>query len=264
MHSSPSAVRNHYDRFSRLYRLFWGDHIHHGWYDGRGEPTGRLVEELARRARIPRGARVLDVGCGLGGSAVWLANNLECDVTGITLSPVQARLATARARREGVAARVRARVGDAAAMDLPDGGFDAVWIVECSEHVADKPALFRRLASALAPGGRLALAAWLRAEGASAEDICRLMVCPSLGTLGDHAAWLRTAGLIGVKADDVTPRVAQTWDDACRILAHPTVRALVKLAGRRAREFAEGAEAMRRGFAAGTMRYGMFVARKPR
>jgi tocopherol O-methyltransferase len=57
----------------------------------------QLMERLAERAGIPRGARVLDIGCGLGGSAMWLAEQFDCDVTGITISSVQARMAASKA-----------------------------------------------------------------------------------------------------------------------------------------------------------------------
>jgi cyclopropane fatty-acyl-phospholipid synthase-like methyltransferase len=60
------------------------------------------VERLAARARIPPGARVLDVGCGLGGSALWLARRLGRAVLDLTISPVQAALARARAQADGL------------------------------------------------------------------------------------------------------------------------------------------------------------------
>lgn len=55
------------------------------------------MEELARRAGIPHGAHVLDIGCGLGGSALWLAQELGCSVIAITVSAVQKRVAEKRA-----------------------------------------------------------------------------------------------------------------------------------------------------------------------
>src|SRR5580704_16516285 len=109
-------IRRHYDRLSYLYRLFWGEHLHHGyWENNESIPRAQiqLMERLAERAGVPRGGRVLDIGCGVGGSALWLADQFECDVTGITLSPVQARMATSRAKAKGLASRVRFEVLDA-------------------------------------------------------------------------------------------------------------------------------------------------------
>lgn len=73
-------VRQHYDRLSFLYRLFWGEHLHHGYWDGTESASRaqiQLMERLAERAGVPRGAHVLDIGCGLGGSVMWLAKQFE-------------------------------------------------------------------------------------------------------------------------------------------------------------------------------------------
>ncbi|NIW02680.1 MAG: methyltransferase type 11, partial [Gammaproteobacteria bacterium] len=70
------AVERHYDSLALLYRLFWGEHVHHGLWPARGgsprDAQIRLVSHLADRAGIAGGERVLDVGCGYGASARWL------------------------------------------------------------------------------------------------------------------------------------------------------------------------------------------------
>src|SRR2546427_497885 len=94
------AVRVHYDRLALYYRFFWGEHIHHGYWEADEAPEDarvRLVARLAAFAGVPPGARVLDVGCGFGGSALWLARDRNCRVTGVTISPVQARRAAEQA-----------------------------------------------------------------------------------------------------------------------------------------------------------------------
>jgi len=78
---NTNAIRSHYDRLSILYWWLWGEHIHHGfWRNGESphQAQVRLIEELAERTQIRRGAKVLDVGCGLGGSSFWLAHELGC------------------------------------------------------------------------------------------------------------------------------------------------------------------------------------------
>ncbi len=73
-------IRKHYDRLSIFYRLLWGEHLHHGYWEN-GESIGRaqikLMEKMAQTATIPRGAIVLDIGSGLGGSAFWLAEAVQ-------------------------------------------------------------------------------------------------------------------------------------------------------------------------------------------
>src|SRR5438105_5737153 len=136
-----NAVRSHYDKLSIFYWWLWGEHIHHGfWRNGEtpGQAQVRLIEELADRTQIPRGAKVLDVGCGLGGSSFWLARKLGCSVLGITISPVQKRLAESRARSFGLSEQVRFAVRDANELDFGTESFDAIWGIECSEHLVER------------------------------------------------------------------------------------------------------------------------------
>ena len=165
-------IRKHYDRLSIFYRLLWGEHLHHGYWEN-GESIGRaqikLMEQLAEKAGIPRGAQVLDIGCGLGGSAFWLANQYDCRVTGLTISPVQARMATKRAKSKGLLI-----------------AFDFWWSTRMCGNRSPKARtssgswraanifatkrLFRALRSALKPGGVLAVCAWLRGEQSTRDD----------------------------------------------------------------------------------------------
>ena len=100
-----SAIRFHYDALTPFYRLFWGPHVHHGWWaDGVATPPmraaqERLIDLLAQHADIRAGDSVLDVGCGMGGSSLVLARR-DCRVLGVTLSPVQQCWATLSALLE--------------------------------------------------------------------------------------------------------------------------------------------------------------------
>lgn len=113
--------------------------------------------ELARRAAIARGARVLDVGGGLGGAARLLAAEHACHVTVLDLTAEFCRVGADLTRRAGLEARVEFRHGDALAMPFPDGAFDVVWTQHSSMNVADKAALYREIRRVLAAGGTLAL-----------------------------------------------------------------------------------------------------------
>jgi tocopherol O-methyltransferase len=270
-HPLVAAIRDHYDRLSPFYGALWGEHIHHGYWEGEESPAAaqdKLVARLAEWARVPRGARVLDVGSGLGGSALWLARHLACSVTGITISPVQARMAAERARNEGLAERVRFLVLDANRLDLPPGSFEVVWVVECSEHLADKARFLASCAQLLRPGGKLALCAWLAAERPAPEqarliaEVCRGMLCPALASRHEYTHWMEAAGLEAVEVEDITGRVERTWTHCAAIVARPEVRAVRWLMDARTREFVQAFGAIHRAYAVGAMAYGMFTARK--
>lgn len=160
-------VRTYYDRNTRafsehesavaraVHRAVWGP----GVADRAGafEYVNRLIAEVVAEA-APAGndepAAVLDLGCGVGGTLLYLAERMPIDGVGVTLSPVQAEVAAATAARLGLADRCAFAVADY--LDLPPvGPRAAAYAVESFVHGPDPAAFFRSAAAALAPGGRL-------------------------------------------------------------------------------------------------------------
>ncbi len=165
---STATVADAYDRWTsdRLLERLWGEHVHLGHY---GDPPGRIdfraakaafVHELVRWSgldRLPPGSRLLDVGCGIGGSARILARDYGFDVLGISISPGQIE----RARQltpTGLSCRFA--VMDALDLQLEPDSFDAVWSVEAGPHMPDKQRYADELLRVLAPGGHLVVADW--------------------------------------------------------------------------------------------------------
>lgn len=266
-------VREHYDRLSFLYRMFWGEHLHHGYWDGDEtvpQAQIRLMERLAERAGVLRGAVVLDIGCGLGGSAFWLAEHFDCQVTGITISPVQARMANKKAKTRGLSDRVQFLVGDANQWEPKPESVDLVWIMESSEHFEDKKGFFERCAAVLKPGGVLAVCAWLRRDGPMREGeqklvatIAKAMLSASLDSLSDYRTWMRDSGLTVTAAEDITRHVEPTWAHCTRIAERRSVKFLVRFTGDATRRFVTSFPLMKQAYTQGAMAFGLFVAKKP-
>lgn len=101
-------------------------------------------------------AHVLDLGCGVGGTATWLVAALGIHVTGITISAAQQALATQRARQLGLDDKARFIQGDFAAMPELDGA-DAAFAIESFVHARSADAFFRMAAPLIKPGGRLVI-----------------------------------------------------------------------------------------------------------
>ncbi|MFZ0409145.1 MAG: methyltransferase domain-containing protein [Cyanobium sp.] len=178
--TDTGSVAEAYDRWTadRLLENLWGDHVHLGHY---GDPPGHrdfraakvaFVHELVRWSgldRLPPGSRVLDVGCGIGGSARILARDYGFEVLAISISPGQ--IARARELTPADLVHCRFAVMDALALELPDGdgevGFDAVWSVEAGPHMPDKQRYADELLRVLRPGGLLAVADWNRRDPAA-------------------------------------------------------------------------------------------------
>ena len=110
--------------------------------------------ELAGRGALMPGARVLDVGCGLGGSARYLALEHGCQVTGIDLTEEYIEVANALAKLVGLSDRTRFQQANALAMPFADGEFDVVWTQHVQMNIEDKKTLYREIARVTKRGGR--------------------------------------------------------------------------------------------------------------
>ena len=266
------SIRFHYDLTTLFYRLLWGEHIHHGLWEA-DEPAKeaqvRLTREVARLAGIERGACVLDVGCGMGGSSLYLARHHGCRVTGVTISGVQRRWAAWSAWWRGLRRRATFVRADAEQMEWEPETFDVVWSIECTEHLFDKAGFFDRAARWLRPGGRMVICAWLEGSTESSEarqlvmDVCEGFFCPSLGSMADYREWMLRAGLEVVEVRDWTDDVARTWEICQSRACRPGFRRLAYWIDRETGRFLDRFATIHRAYTERAMRYGCFVARKP-
>jgi len=151
-------VAHHYDLSSRLYELFLDADWQYScaYFMDPGETLDRAQENkkrhIAAKLRLEPGMRVLDIGSGWGGMAIYLAREFGVDVTGITLSTEQLAKANERARAAGLDDRVHFSLTDYRRIG---GSFDRIVSVGMFEHVGvvNYPAFFAQVKKLLAPGG---------------------------------------------------------------------------------------------------------------
>lgn len=110
---------------------------------------------VASPEELARGRRVLDLGCGAGGKAVYLATLGARQVVAVDVVPHYADLGRDLARRKGVEGICQFLTADAACLPFPDGSFDAILATDVVEHLADPLAVLQECYRVLAPGGRL-------------------------------------------------------------------------------------------------------------
>lgn len=160
--AARANVAHHYDLDERLYRLFLDGDMQYScaWFErpDMSLDQAQLAKKrlIASKLLVRPGARVLDIGCGWGGMALYLARCCDADVTGITLSVEQLRVAEARAEAAGLADRVRFRLQDY--REIRES-FDNIVSVGMFEHVGKRqfPVFFQAAARLLAPDGVMLL-----------------------------------------------------------------------------------------------------------
>jgi tocopherol O-methyltransferase len=238
-------IQQFYDASSRLWEHTWGEHMHHGYYGPQGQLRKErrqaqidLIEELLQWSgagiTLPVPQKILDVGCGIGGSTLYLAQKFQAAATGITLSPVQASRATERSQTLGLSSRTQFQVANALEMPFADHSFDLVWSLESGEHMPDKQQFMAECCRVLRPGGLLILATWchrsteipdvpnpgafppvgpLTAEEQKLLDKIYQAYClPYVISLPEYAAIAHTLPLTDIRTDDWSTAVAPFWD----------------------------------------------------
>lgn len=276
MISCPSiqkdVIRRHYDVSTLFYRLLWGRHIHHGYWENDESPTvaqDQLTDRLVEAAGIDAGDNVVDIGCGMGGSSRRLAAKYGCQVTGVTISPFQRRWAAIAAMRYGLGRRTRFLRADAEQVELEPQQFDTVWSIECTEHLFDKPAFVRRAAEWMKPDGTMAICAWLagpdldESQRRQVFEVCEGFFCPSLATSEEYQQWMRDAGLEVERADDWTRHVDRTWKICLERVKRFGIHRTANWIDRGQLIFLDRFQTILDAYRSGAMQYGCFVARKP-
>jgi tocopherol O-methyltransferase len=272
---STAAVAAHYNQLDQFYREIWGEHVHHGYWTT-GRETAQvaviaLIERLAGYLDFHRGQHVCDIGCGYGATARHFAAAYGLHVTGVTISAAQAQRANAETTSGGVSIQQR----DWLSNDFPAHNFDRAYAIESSEHMADKQRFFTEAFRTLKPGGLFAVCAWLARDDPRPwevkhllEPICREGRLPGMGNEADYLRLGAQAGFELRQVEDLSMNVRRTWGICVRralaaLATQP--RYLRFLLDRTAtdRIFAMTLLRIMAAYRTGTMRYGLFVFRRP-
>ena len=136
--ASRKNVQHHYDLSNEFYKLFLDENMQYscGYWPREDisleEAQSLKMAHIAAKLHLKPGMRVLDIGCGWGGLSIYIAQNFECEVVGVTLSDEQLALGRARVKQAGLEDKVSLRLQDYRHVQET---FDAVVSVGMFEHV---------------------------------------------------------------------------------------------------------------------------------
>lgn len=221
---SNKDIENYYDQTEVHYRMHWkldeGMGLHYGIWENDTKDLADAVLNTNRRliamGNILPTHYVLDAGCGIGGSSVYLAKHVGCRVEGITLSKKQTVTATDLGKRVGVSDKLRFTQQDYTATDFPAQTFDFAWCIESMETARDKALYFNEMHRILKTGGKILIADIFKPEpyDMSKEQDMQVMLngwaMTDILALSELHEIANIHGFKVTKIDDVTTHVLKS------------------------------------------------------
>ena len=270
-------VGRFYDLGSPYYLRVWGEHIHDGYYttgkESKRQAQVKLVQLLASEARIARGDKVLDVGCGMGGSSIWLARRLGATTVGITISSKQAMVAVERAAQQDAESSFILMDAERMAFRPERPIFDAIWAVAVMTHLHDQQGFLNAASKLLKKGGRFIIFDWMLGpdidDGGTdpiIEQVSTGMLLSSLHGMRAYLGWFSSLGTEVTYESDITGHTIRTWDVAFSTLTDPKVWKLALKATHEERSlllpFMKGLSPMKQAMLQGKLISGAIVAQQ--
>jgi MPBQ/MSBQ methyltransferase len=232
-----------------------GRHVHLGYWDIPPSPAApcsaeefeaaqrRLCEVLVDLAGLSNGQRVLDVGCGFGGTLAMInERSRDMEFVGINIDPRQIDIC--RSIAPAATNSLSFVVADACALPVPRGSFDRVVCLEAMFHFASRGEFLRQAAAALRPGGRLAVSDILLTSPGTRAPIAVALLeqivrrdygpWPELWTDADHIVEdARRSGLMLYGIVNATNQTIPTYrvtapGDGTAVASHPTAGRLMR------------------------------------
>lgn len=222
--SYNESVISYYDKAEVSYRDIWDLErsmaLHYGYWDSTvktfPESLHKMNQVLASVLNPRPGSTILDAGCGVGGSSIFLASAFNCKTTGISLSKKQVESAKKNAAKNKVSQQCLFQVGDFLQTNFEDNSFDGIWALESVCHATDKGQFLKEAFRILKPGGRLIMADGFKKKNLSTAENSMLQQWLSgwsiidLESLENMQANAHDAGFVDVYTEDLTKNVYPT------------------------------------------------------
>ncbi|MCG2787150.1 MAG: methyltransferase domain-containing protein [Anaerolineae bacterium] len=298
-YSGPGSVSGVYDTWTtdQKMKFYWGNHLHAGFYGqpperkdfirakldmidemvrwGIAQPDPRLIERLENPVANASRIKILDVGSGMGGTALHLAQRWpkSAHITGITISSAQTTHATRLAHASGLC-NVTFVECDAMDPAFAAQSFDIIWTLESEVHMPDKERFMREIVRVLKPGGWLLMGTWNVRDTRSVplntsemEHVQYLLdewCHTKFDEIHESVQLLERHGLQKVVSEDWTAATLPSWRDAI-LVALRDGRGLVWTADIWWRNTRDAYTILRfdSAFRKGLCQYGLFRGQKP-
>eukprot|EP01031_Cornospumella_fuschlensis_P029792 gene29792-35971_t len=283
-----AGIANFYDQTSGIWLDVWGEDMHHGYYphpNFRNHKAAQLLmieQALKFGFNVPSnqnlsmgffdGKKMVDVGCGVGGSSRYIVKNFGGSATGLSLSPFQIGRANDYSAKAGLAERLSYQMADAMKMPFADNSFDLTWSMESGEHMPDKEQFMQELYRVTKPGGRIIVVTWCHRDTTTSplstkeakllQRISKAYFLPAWVSAKTYVDLARKLGMQDVREDDWSEFVAPFWPAVIRSALQPKNFVKMLLSGWTTVQGAIASWWMRRGLKKGVIKFAIITGRK--
>lgn len=275
-------AEKHYDDCYRDYLFAWCNKenlaLHYGYWD---EDTKSHHQALINKnqvlydlATISATDHVLDAGCGIGGSSIWMAKQHGNQMTAITISKQQAEYATQHAKRQSVSDKTDFQVSDFCGTPFKDGSFDVIWGLESVCHALKKGDFLKEAFRLLRPGGKIVICdGFITRREFSDDEWQDIVIClngwavPNLCSRNEFTELLEQNHFNNIVYKDITAETLPSADYMYKVAKRlKPVQMITQWLGLRSKaqtaNFKVGI-AQHRLFTDQLVEYGIFTATKP-
>lgn len=279
--SAPLAeserVASYYDEMQRFYTALWHESgVHYGYWDADARSHDDAVRHLdrlvGRTFALPRGSRILDAGCGVGGTSVHLAEHFGHAVTGITLSREQMWRARARADGRALEHTPDFQIASYLATPFESGSFDGIFGIESICYAPAKRDFLAEAFRLLRSGGRVIVldgfdAAGNRVSRRGVKMFCDGFAVSALATVEGFVEDLASTGFHDIQVVDLRDQILPSarrieklgWIGLGLVAGAAALRPVPKIWW----QHCLAGVVQRQLFARGAMRYALVTALKP-
>jgi len=276
------AVQKYYDDSWFDYRVLWLNQknwsMHFGvWEEDtktHAESLLNMNRAMARKIGMKAGARVLDAGCGVGGSSLWMAEELDVETVGLTLVEKQVERARRQAEKRKLDHLSTFQLVDYLDSGLSDAQFDAVWALESACYAPDKTNFLTEATRLLRPGGHVVIGDFFRTEKPADDKDAALLerwlsgwVMTDLVTKDGWCTAAADAGLVDAEVEDISelvrPSLRRLYRMSVPLYPGSVLLRFLRIRSEAAQGNIRAAIGQWNAFTRGLWFYGLFSAQKP-
>jgi cyclopropane fatty-acyl-phospholipid synthase-like methyltransferase len=217
-------IADYYNQTLNHYQNWWNLDknmaVHYGIWDSNTQNFQESLTNtnlvLMNMASIADGDKILDAGCGVGGSSFYLAQNKRVDVTGITLSEKQFEYAQNKCKELRLESQVNFKIEDYTKTSFEDNSFDVIWAIESITSAPSKMNFAKEATRILKPGGKLIIADYFKSNDNQIDKHNLLGKWRDLWsmadfiTTGDYKTFFNKHGFAAISERDVTKEITPT------------------------------------------------------